>query len=208
MSIERLYTQRHCTRPVAPVARPTSNIVWSSGSSTLPIFVPYALEAVSPSNDNETARHSGYVGSNSRVGVQITIDVINWGIVQRVFEPADHTDRRVGDGLIHHIDAASQYTSIALAETLVLAGIAASVGSIGDAYDNALAGTTIGLFKTEAVGPRSPFRTARCAPSTTSNTPLWSGSTGTTPAACTASSAMSHPTSTRLQKNQQTRATA
>jgi len=71
----------------------------------------------------------------------------------------DHTDRRVGDELIHHSDAGSQYTSIAFAETLLLEGIAASIGSIGDAYDNALAETTIGLFKTEAVGPASPFRT-------------------------------------------------
>ena len=42
------------------------------------------------------------------------------------------------------------------AETLVLEGIAASIGSIGDAFDNALAETTIGLFKTEAVGRGSP----------------------------------------------------
>jgi putative transposase len=69
----------------------------------------------------------------------------------------DHTDRRVGDGLIHHSDAGC--TSISFAETLVLEGNAASIGSIGDAYDNALAETTIGLFKTEAVGPASPFRT-------------------------------------------------
>lgn len=71
----------------------------------------------------------------------------------------DHAQRRVGDGLIHHSDAGSQYTSIAFAETLVLEGIAASIGSIGDAYDNALAETTIGLFKTEAVGRRSLFLT-------------------------------------------------
>jgi putative transposase len=71
----------------------------------------------------------------------------------------DHTDRRVDAGLIHHSDAGSQYASIAFAETLVLEGIAASIGSVGDAYDNALAETTIGLFKAEAVGPRSPFRT-------------------------------------------------
>lgn len=51
-----------------------------------------------------------------------------------------------------------QYTSIAFAETLVLEGIAASIGSVGDAYDNALAETTIGLFKTEAIGAGSPFR--------------------------------------------------
>ncbi|CQD21957.1 integrase catalytic subunit [Mycobacterium europaeum] len=41
----------------------------------------------------------------------------------------------------------------------MLEGIAASIGSIGDAYDNALAETTIGLFKTEAVGRHSPFLT-------------------------------------------------
>jgi putative transposase len=69
----------------------------------------------------------------------------------------DHAERRVDTGLIHHSDAGSQYTSIAFAETLVLEGIAASIGSIGDAYDNALAETTIGLFKTEAVGRGSPF---------------------------------------------------
>ncbi|TXP84271.1 transposase, partial [Escherichia coli] len=45
------------------------------------------------------------------------------------------------------------------AETLALEGIAASIGSIGDAYDNALAESTIGLFKTEAIRDDSPFRT-------------------------------------------------
>ncbi len=46
-----------------------------------------------------------------------------------------------------------------LAETLVLEGIAASIGSVGDAYDNALAETTIGLLETEAVGRGSPLLT-------------------------------------------------
>ena len=50
-----------------------------------------------------------------------------------------------------------KYTSIAFAETLVLEGITASIGSVGDACNNARAVTTIGLFKTEAVGRRSPF---------------------------------------------------
>ncbi|MEF2978099.1 integrase core domain-containing protein [Subtercola sp. YIM 133946] len=53
-----------------------------------------------------------------------------------------------------------QYTSINFAETLLLEGIAASIGSIGDAYDNALAESTIGLFKTEAIREDSPFRTS------------------------------------------------
>ena len=69
----------------------------------------------------------------------------------------DHGGHRVGDGLIHRSDAGSRYTSISFAEMLVLEGIAASIGSVGDAYDNALAESTIGLLKTEAVSTSSPF---------------------------------------------------
>lgn len=47
---------------------------------------------------------------------------------------------------------------MSVAETLLLEGIAASIGSIGDAYDNALAESTINLFKTEAIRDDSPFR--------------------------------------------------
>ncbi|MEF9908540.1 IS3 family transposase [Streptomyces sp. P9-A2] len=61
--------------------------------------------------------------------------------------------------LIHHSDAGSQYTSFALAEHLDRAGIAASIGSVGDAYDNALMESTIGLFKTELVKPGRPWTT-------------------------------------------------
>jgi putative transposase len=59
---------------------------------------------------------------------------------------------------IHHSDAGSQYTSVRFAETLMLAGLAGSVGSVGDAYDNALAETTVGLYKTECTRNGSPFR--------------------------------------------------
>jgi putative transposase len=61
-------------------------------------------------------------------------------------------------GLVHHHDAGSQYTSIAFTERLAAAGVDASVGSVGDAYDNALAESTIGLFKTELIKPRGPWR--------------------------------------------------
>ena len=70
----------------------------------------------------------------------------------------DHEGHPISQGLIHHSDAGSQYTSIAFAETLGLEGIAASIGSVGDAYDNALAESTIGLFKTEVISRGSPFR--------------------------------------------------
>src|SRR5258706_16406421 len=52
----------------------------------------------------------------------------------------------------------AQYTSVRFAETLMLAGLAGSVGSVGDAYDNALAETTIGLYKTECIRAGAPFR--------------------------------------------------
>lgn len=59
---------------------------------------------------------------------------------------------------IHHSDAGSQYTSVRFGETLALSGLVASIGTVGDAFDNALAETTIGLYKTEAVREDSPFR--------------------------------------------------
>jgi putative transposase len=61
-------------------------------------------------------------------------------------------------GLTHHSDAGSQYTSIAFTERLAAAGVDSSVGSVGDAYDNALAETVIGLFKTELIRRRGPWR--------------------------------------------------
>ena len=62
------------------------------------------------------------------------------------------------DGAIHHSDAGSQYTSVHFGETLTFSGLRPSIGSVGDAYDNALAETTIGLYKTECVRADSPFR--------------------------------------------------
>ena len=76
----------------------------------------------------------------------------------------DHTGRPVPAGMIHHSDAGSQYTSIRFTETLALQSLSASIGSIGDAYDNAVAESFMGLFKNEAIAAGSPFRTGHCAP--------------------------------------------
>lgn len=84
-------------------------------------------------------------------------------LVLDALEQAVWTRRRDGRaelaGLIHHNDAGSQYTSIAFTQRLAEAGIDASVGSVGDAYDNALAESVIGLYKTELIKPRGPWRT-------------------------------------------------
>ena len=54
----------------------------------------------------------------------------------------------------------AQYTSIAFTERLAAAGVSASAGTVGDACDNALAESVIGLYKTELTKPRKPWRTA------------------------------------------------
>jgi putative transposase len=63
-----------------------------------------------------------------------------------------------GSGLVHHSDRGSQYVAVKYTERLAQAGIEPSVGSVGDSYDNALAETIIGLYKTEVVEPRGPWK--------------------------------------------------
>lgn len=65
--------------------------------------------------------------------------------------------REVKGQLIHHSDRGSQYLSIRYAERLLDAGVDPSVGSTGDSYDNALAESIIGLFKTEVIRRREPW---------------------------------------------------
>src|SRR4029453_6052305 len=62
------------------------------------------------------------------------------------------------EGLVHHSDQGSQYLFIRYHERLADAGAACSVGPRGDSYDNALAETIIGLYKTELVRRRGPWR--------------------------------------------------
>ena len=78
-------------------------------------------------------------------------------LVLDALEQALHA-RRAGQGLIHHSDRGCQYLSIRYTERLAEAGIEASVGSVGDSYDNALAETLIGLYKTEVIHARGPWR--------------------------------------------------
>jgi putative transposase len=61
-------------------------------------------------------------------------------------------------GVVHHSDRGSQYLSIRYTERLTQAGAEPSVGSVGDSYDNALAETIIGLYKTEVIHRRGPWR--------------------------------------------------
>jgi len=87
---------------------------------------------------------------------------MNTSLVLDTLDMALWTRRRDGitelDGLIHHTDAGSQYTSFAFTSRLLDAGVDPSVGSVGDAYDNALAESQIGAYKTELIRPGGPWR--------------------------------------------------
>lgn len=78
-------------------------------------------------------------------------------LVLDALEQALHA-RKTDASLVHHSDRGSQYLSIRYSERLEEAGVQASVGSTGDSYDNAMAETIIGLFKTEVIHARGPWR--------------------------------------------------
>jgi len=90
-----------------------------------------------------------------RVSRSLKTDIVLDALEQAIF---DRLERKSG-GLVHHSDRGTQYVSIRYTERLAEAGIVPSVGSVGDAYDNALAESVIGLFKTEVIACRGPWRT-------------------------------------------------
>jgi putative transposase len=88
---------------------------------------------------------------SSSMSTQFVLDALDQAIFQR-------KSLRNKD-LIHHSDRGSQYLSITYTERLTDAGIDPSVGTVGDSYDNALAESVIGLFKTEVINALGPWRT-------------------------------------------------
>lgn len=90
-----------------------------------------------------------------RVSSSMTTD-----FVLDALEQALYARQPEGNGsLIHHSDRGSQYVGIRYSERLAEAGIAPSVGSRGDSYDNALAETINGLYKAELIHRRAPWKT-------------------------------------------------
>jgi len=81
----------------------------------------------------------------------------NTSLVLDALEQAIH-DRQPAKGLIQHTDRGVQYLSIRYSERLAEIGITPSVGRVGNSYDNALAETVIGLFKTEVIRRSGPWR--------------------------------------------------
>jgi transposase InsO family protein len=104
--------------------------------------------------DTFSRRLVGWSASTSKE-TQLVLDALEMALWQR-----DREGRPPIRGeLVHHSDAGSQYTSFKLAEHLAATGIAASIGTVGDALDNALMESTVGLYKTELIKPRRPWKT-------------------------------------------------
>jgi putative transposase len=84
-----------------------------------------------------------------------TSDVRTTEFVDRALQMAlDRRGRQITAGLIHHSDRGSQYTAFSFGQHLTDAGIAASMGSKGDAYDNAMMESFFGTLKTELIDRR------------------------------------------------------
>jgi putative transposase len=106
------------------------------------VYVAFVIDAYS-------RRIVGWrVSSSLRTG--LALDALEQAIYDR--------SREEIEGLVHHSDRGVQYLSIRYTERLAEAGIEPSVGSVGDSYDNALAESVIGLFKTEVIRRRGPWR--------------------------------------------------
>jgi putative transposase len=89
----------------------------------------------------------------SSMRTQLVLDALEQAVWVRRREGANLV------GLVHHTDAGSQYTSIAFTERLAAIGVSPSIGTVGDAFDNALAETVVGLYKTELINPQRPWQT-------------------------------------------------
>jgi putative transposase len=89
----------------------------------------------------------------STMSTQLVLDALDQAVWTRQRE--GHSM----DSVVAHTDRGSQYTSIRYTERLAEANIAASVGSVGSSYDNALAESINGLYKTELIKPQGPWRT-------------------------------------------------
>ena len=130
--------------PVAP------NRLWVADFTYVPtwsgmVYVAFVIDAFS-------RRIIGWRAARSMT-TPLVLDALEHAFFTRAQEGV--TDLA---GLVAHNDAGSQYTSIAFTSRLVDAGVDPSVGSVGDAYDNALAESTVGSFKNELIRRQGPWR--------------------------------------------------
>ena len=112
------------------------------------VYVAFAIDVFS-------RRIVGWKAAMSKE-TDLVLDALARGLRHRDYRYSPGVDK-----LIHHSDAGSQYTSFRFTQHLIDAGIDASVGTVGDALDNALAESTIGVYKTELIKPNGPWHNLR-----------------------------------------------
>jgi transposase InsO family protein len=128
---------------------PAPNRLWVNDLTYVPIWSGFAYTAFVV--DAFSQRIVGWKVSTS-LETGLALDALEMALWCRRGEPLE--------GLVHHSDRGSQYLAIRYTARLEEAGIASSVGSKGDSYDNALAETINGLYKAELIRRRGPWRTA------------------------------------------------
>jgi putative transposase len=149
------------TRPDSTAARPADlvgrrfsasvpNRLWLVDFTYVPTWSQMAFTAFVA--DAFSQRIVGW-RTHGSMPTQLPLDALEMALWTRQRAGAEVT------GVVHHSDAGSQYTSIRYTARLADAGAVASIGSVGDSYDNAEAESLIGLYKTECVRRDGPFRT-------------------------------------------------
>jgi putative transposase len=128
------------------------NRVWVADFTYVPTWSGFVYVAFVV--DTYSRRIVGWSAATNK-RTPLVLSALEMGLWQR-----DRQGIAVARGkLVHHSDAGSQYTSFRLATHLALEDIAGSIGTVGDAYDNALMESAIGLYKTELIKLRGPWRT-------------------------------------------------
>lgn len=149
------------TRPDDAAARPPDRVerqftaaapnqLWVVDFTYVPTWSGMAFTAFV--TDVYSRRIVGWRTTN-RMPTELPLDALEMALWVR-----DRAGQAV-DGLIHHSDAGSQYTALRYSERLADVGALASIGSVGDSYDNAMAESVVGLYKNECVKIDGPFRT-------------------------------------------------
>ncbi|MGA7135404.1 MAG: IS3 family transposase [Mycobacterium sp.] len=142
-------------RPADLVGRrfgpPTPNRLWVADLTYVSTWSGFAYVAFV--TDAYARRILGW-----RVAATMTTTMVLDSIEQAIWTRQQEGVLDLKD-VVHHTDRGSQYTSIRFSERLAEAGIQPSVGAVGSSYDNALAETINGLYKTELIKPGKPWRT-------------------------------------------------
>ena len=152
------------TKPEAKAARPPDlvrrnftaaapNRLWLVDFTYVPTWAGMAFTAFVA--DAFSRRIVGWRTASS-MPTSLPLDALEMALWTR--ERAGHAPGGRLDGLIQHSDAGSQYTSIRYSDRLTEAGAVASIGTVGDSYDNAQAESLIGLYKLECVRRDGPWR--------------------------------------------------